>query len=289
MINQTRYSKVLFVKKILIIIILSVFMYSFLSNAQTKDQTSDHLIIENLKIELLEDSNFLSKLSEKSTKNINDNYIRQIIRDYLLNNPEIMIEMQFILQEKFEQRRQKEAEKQTAIIKSLEKEIFQSPHDAILGNPNGKIVLVEFFDYNCKHCKRSYLDLISLMQEYTDLRIVIKDLPILGPDSVATHIISQIFRKKFPEKYLQFHKKLLMSQGRSNEDKAIKIAVLLGANEKELRNAIQDSKLQKLFQENIRIASALNITGTPAYIIGDKVLIGAVEKNILQAAIEDTQ
>ncbi|AQX28064.1 Protein-disulfide isomerase [Bartonella sp. JB63] len=264
-------------------------MYPFLSNAQTKEKTLDHLTIENLKIQLLEDSAFLSRFSDKSTKNINDNYIRQIVRDYLLNNPEIMIEMQLILQEKFEQSHQKEAEKQTAIIKSLEKKIFQSPHDAILGNPDGKIVLVEFFDYNCKHCKHSYSDLISLTQEYSDLRIVIKDLPILGPDSMATHIIAQIFRKQFPDKYFQFHKKLLMSQSRTNEEKAIKMAVFLGANEKELRNAIQDSSLQKLFQENIQIASALGITGAPAYIIGDKVFIGAVKKNVLQTVIEDTQ
>ncbi|AQX18302.1 MULTISPECIES: DsbA family protein [Bartonella] len=289
MIDQAQHLKLPFMKIFLMAFILSVFMYLFLSYAQTKEQTSNHLTIENLKIQLLEDSDFLSKFSEKSTKSISDDYIRQIIRDYLLNNPEIMIEMQFILQEKFEQRRQQEAQKQSEIIKLLEKEIFQSPHDAILGNPNGKIVLVEFFDYNCRYCKRSYSDLISLIQEYPDLRIVIKDLPILGPDSVETHIIAYVFRKLFPEKYFQFHKKLLMSQGRANEAKAIKVAVSLGANEKELRNAIQSSNLQKFFQENLKIASALNILGAPAYIIGDKIFSGAVEKSILQAAIEDAQ
>ncbi|WP_407966055.1 DsbA family protein [Bartonella sp. C271] len=289
MIDRAQYFKLPFMNFFLITIVLSVFTYSFLSYAQTKEQISNHLTIENLKIQLLEDPAFLSKLSEKSTKNINDDYIRQIIRDYLLNNPEIMIEMQLILQEKFEQHRQQEVQKQAEIIKLLEKEIFQSPYDAVLGNPNGKIVLVEFFDYNCRYCKRSYSDLISLTQEYSDLRIVIKDLPILGPDSIETHIIAYVFRKLFPEKYFQFHKKLLMSQGRANEAKAIKIAVSLGANEKELRNAMQNSNLQKFFQENIQIASALNITGTPAYIIGDKIFIGAVEKNILQAAIENAQ
>ncbi|MCL6230041.1 DsbA family protein [Bartonella bilalgolemii] len=289
MIDRAQYFKLPFMKFFLIAIILSVFTYSFLSYAQTKKQMSNHLTIENLKIQLLEDPAFLSKLSEKNTKNINDDYIRQIIRDYLLNNPEIMIEMQLILQEKFEQHRQQEAQKQAKIIKLLEKEIFQSPYDAVLGNPNGKIVLVEFFDYNCRHCKRSYSDLISLTQEYSDLRIVIKDLPILGPDSIETHIIAYVFRKLFPEKYFQFHKQLLMSQGRANEAKAIKIAVSLGANEKELRNAMQNLNLRKFFQENIQIASDLNITGAPAYIIGDKIFIGAVEKNILQAAIENAQ
>ncbi|OPB31613.1 DsbA family protein [Bartonella sp. AR 15-3] len=289
MIDRAQYFELPFMKFFLIAIVLSVFTYSFLSYAQTNEQISNNLTIENLKIQLLEDSAFLSKLREKSTKNINDDHIREIIRGYLLNNPEIMIEMQLILQEKFEQRRQQEAQKQAEIIKLLEKEIFQSPYDAVLGNPNGKIVLVEFFDYNCGHCKRSYSDLISLTREYSDLRIVIKDLPILGSDSIETHIIAYVFRKLFPEKYLQFHKKLLMSQGRTNEAKAIKIAVSLGANEKELRNAMQNSNLQKFFQENIQIASALNINGAPAYIIGDKIFIGAVEKNILQAAIENAQ
>ncbi len=260
-----------------------------LSNATSAPKTADHLNLENLKIQLLEDSNFLSKLKEKVTPHIDSHYIQQIVREYLLTHPEIMIEMQLILQDKLEKQNEYESQIQTSVIHLLEKEIFHSPHDTVLGNPNGKKVLVDFFDYNCQHCKSSYSDIENLIKDYPDLRVIIKDLPILGPDSIAVHSVAYAFRKQFSEKYPQFHKALLMHKGRVNEAKAIKIAISLGADEKKLRNAIKDPDLQNTLKENIQIASKLHITGTPSYIIGNKVLIGAAGQDTLKQAIDNIQ
>lgn len=290
MIHQPQNSKITLVSKILAPVMLSILIFSpSLSNATSDSKTANHLNLEKLKIQLLEDSNFLSKLKEKVTPHIDSHHIQQIVRDYLITHPEIMIEMQLILQDKLEKQNEYESQRQASIIHLLEKEIFHSPYDAVLGNPNGKKVLVDFFDYNCQHCKSSYSDIEDLIKEDPDLRVIIKDLPILGPDSLAVHTVAYAFRKQFPEKYPEFHKALLMHQGRVNEAKAIKIAVSLRADEKKLRNTIKDPTLQKTFKENIRIATQLHITGTPSYIIGNKILIGAASQDVLKQAIDNTQ
>ncbi|WP_455481392.1 DsbA family protein [Bartonella sp. B12(2025)] len=290
MTHKPQHSKATLIAKFLATIMLSILICpSFVSNATSSRKTENYLNAENLKIQLLEDHTFLSKLKEKITPRINDHDIQRIIRDYLLTNPEIMIKMQLILQEKMEKQREQKTQEQASIINLLKKEIFQSPYDAVLGNPNGKKVLVDFFDYNCKYCKMSYSYIENLIKEYPDLRVIIKDLPILGPDSMGAHTVAYAFRQQFPEKYPQFHKALLNNKSRATEAKAIKIAVSLGADEERLRNAIKDPNLQNFFKANIQIASAINITGTPSYIIGDKVLIGASTQDILKESIENLQ
>ncbi|EJF82930.1 DsbA family protein [Bartonella rattimassiliensis] len=282
--------QITFVSKIVAPVMLSILIFlPSLSNATLNQKTINHLNLGKLKIQLLEDSNFLSKLKEKITPHIDSHLIQQIVREYLLTHPEIMIEMQLILQDKLEKQNEYENQRQASAIHLLEKEIFHSPHDAVLGNPNGKKVLVDFFDYNCSFCKSSYSYIENLIKEYPDLRVIIKDLPVLGSDSMAAHAIAHVFRKQFPEKYPQFHKTLLMYQGRANEAKAIKIAVSLGADEKKLRNALKDPNLKNAFKENIQIASTLHITGTPSYIIGNKIFIGAVKQDILKQAIDNVQ
>ncbi|MCZ2328301.1 DsbA family protein [Bartonella sp. F02] len=278
------FNMTLFVK-LSITAILYILICLPLSNIAAQEKTVDHLTKDNLKVQLLEDSTFLSRLSEKIIPQINDNYIRQIITDYLLNNPEILIQMQFSLQEKFNERKKQEIQ----TLKSWEKEIFQSSDDAILGNPNGKVTLVEFFDYNCKYCKTSYPHIMHLIKEHPNLQVIIKDLPILGPDSVEAHLVAYAFRKQFPQKYSQFYKMLLTSSGRANESKAIKIATSLGADETTLRKTIKDPNIMKKFQKNVQIASELNINGTPSFIIDDKIFVGAVGEDILKREIENAQ
>ncbi|WP_455478416.1 DsbA family protein [Bartonella sp. B10] len=278
-----QYSKITFIIKFLAI--LNFLICTPSSNAISKENTQNYLNTEDIKKQLLEDSTFLSQLKEKVVPYTSDHDIQKIVKDYLLENPEIMIQMQLILQEKLE----KKFQKQASIINSLKKEIFQSSHDAVLGNPNGKIMLVDFFDYNCKHCKSSYSHIESLIKKYPDLRVVIKDLPSLGSDSKAVHAVAYAFRKEFPQKYPKFHKELLANQDRINEAQAIKIAISLGADKKKLQDAMKDPDFKNSFRENIRIASALNITGIPSYIIGDKVFIGAVSENTLEEAIKSTQ
>ena len=247
---------------------------------------ADNTTVEAVKKELLNDSDFVKAVGQHLNNEQNDDHIRQVVKDYLIKNPEVMLEVQDALNDKQEK---KIAESQTSTLQSKKDEIFNSPNDAVLGNPKGSVTLVEFFDYNCGYCKKSYPDLENLIKSDPKLRIVIKDFPILGPDSVKAHIVARAVMKIMPEKYAEFHKELLTIPGRSNEEKAIKIAVKLGVDEQKLRSTMQDESLQQAFVDNGQLAYALGINGTPSYILGNNVLVGAVGENILKAKIVELE
>ena len=247
---------------------------------------ADNTTVEAVKKELLNDSDFVKAVGQHLNNEQNDDHIRQVIKDYLIKNPEVMLEVQDALNDKQEK---KIAESQTSTLQSKKDEIFNSPNDAVLGNPKGSVTLVEFFDYNCGYCKKSYPDLENLIKSDPKLRIVIKDFPILGPDSVKAHIVARAVMKIMPEKYAEFHKELLTIPGRSNEEKAIKIAVKLGVDEQKLRSTMQDESLQQAFVDNGQLAYSLGINGTPSYILGNNVLVGAVGENILKAKIVELE
>ena len=247
---------------------------------------ADNTTVEAVKKELLNDSDFVKAVGQHLNNEQNDDHIRQVVKDYLIKNPEVMLEVQDALNDKQEK---KIAESQTSTLQSKKDEIFNSPNDAVLGNPKGSVTLVEFFDYNCGYCKKSYPDLENLIKSDPKLRVVIKDFPILGPDSVKAHIVARAVMKIMPEKYAEFHKELLTIPGRSNEEKAIKIAVKLGVDEQKLRSTMQDESLQQAFVDNGQLAYALGINGTPSYILGNNVLVGAVGENILKAKIVELE
>lgn len=247
---------------------------------------ADNTTVEAVKKELLNDSDFVKAVGQHLNNEQNDDHIRQVVKDYLIKNPEVMLEVQDALNDKQEK---KIAESQTSTLQSKKDEVFNSPNDAVLGNPKGSVTLVEFFDYNCGYCKKSYPDLENLIKSDPKLRVVIKDFPILGPDSVKAHIVARAVMKIMPEKYAEFHKELLTIPGRSNEEKAIKIAVKLGVDEQKLRSTMQDESLQQAFVDNGQLAYALGINGTPSYILGNNVLVGAVGENILKAKIAELE
>ena len=120
--------------------------------------------------------------------------------------------------------------------------IYKSAHDGIVGNPNGKVTIVEFFDYNCGYCKRAIEDMQAMTAADPDLRFVLKEFPILGPDSQKASVVSMAFHNLMPEKYGEFHNQLLGGHGRAGEATAIKIAVSLGADEAKLREAMKDPR-----------------------------------------------
>ena len=243
------------------------------ANSNTTDQ---------IKNELLNDPNFIAALADAVKKQTSDDHIREVVKDYLVKNPEVMLEVQEALNNKIEQ---KNTENRSSTITGMKDEIFNSSDDGILGNPNGKISLVEFFDYNCGYCKKSYPDIQALIKGDTDLRVVLKDFPVLGDDSVKAHIVARAFMKLMPMKFAAFHNQMMTSDGRANEEKAIKIAVKLGVDEKQLRQTMKDPDIQQVFMKNGKLAYLLDINGTPSYILGNEVLVGAVGENILKKKI----
>ena len=132
--------------------------------------------------------------------------VETIVREYLLANPEVLLEVQQALDAK-----QKEEQKvaQKAIIDGAHDKIYRSAHDGIVGNPDGKVTIVEFFDYNCGYCKRAIEDMQAMTAADPDLRFVLKEFPILGPESQKASVVSMAFHHMMPEKYGEFHNQLL--------------------------------------------------------------------------------
>lgn len=212
--------------------------------------------------------------------------IEAIIHDYLVKNPEVMLEVQDALEKK-----QGEAQRvaQEKVIQDSAKQIFDAPYDGVVGNPDGKISIVEFFDYNCHFCKGALSDMQALVKENKDLRFVLKEFPILGEDSAKASVVSMAFKKLMPEKYGNFHQQLLGGKGRADEAKAIRIAVSLGADETALRTEMKDPAIQKDIQRTYDLANKLSISGTPSYVVGDEVVFGALGKKVLDEKLANVR
>ncbi len=211
--------------------------------------------------------------------------IEQIVRNYLLKNPEIMSEVQTALETK----READAKStQTAFLATAGADLFANANDAVIGNPNGDVTVVEFFDYNCGYCRRALSDMDALVKADPNVRFVLKELPILGPDSVKAHIVAQAFRKLMPEKYGDFHRALL-SIGHADEASAIATATSLGANEADIKLAMGSPEIGQLFDQNNQMAQGLNITGTPSYVIKDTVVPGALGYEVLSQNVANVR
>lgn len=212
--------------------------------------------------------------------------IETIVRNYLLDNPEIMLEVQAALENR---QREQQRLAQSEAINGYTDAIFLSPTDGIIGNPEGSVTIVEFFDYNCGYCKRALDDMDAMLAADPDLRFVLKEFPILGPDSQKAHVVSMAFRSLHPDKYADFHRSLLGGSGRADEQKAMDIALELGADEAALREAMGNPEINEAFALTYDLANALSITGTPSYVIGDEVVFGALGEATLTAKVANVR
>ena len=204
------------------------------------------------------------------------------IREYLMANPEIIDEMQQALEVK------KEAESRAmaqAAIADNKDAIFHAADDVVLGNPDGDVTIVEFYDYNCGFCKRALSDMVGLLDKDPNLRFVLKEFPILGPDSLAAHRVAMSFRKLAPEKYRDFHMKLMGGDVRATEAHAIDIAKDLGVDEAALKAGMDDPAIDQSIRQTYELANALGISGTPSFVIGDEAVFGAVGEETLEAKV----
>lgn len=212
--------------------------------------------------------------------------VEQIVREYLLNNPEILLEVQDALEKK--QREEQKLAQQT-VMKDRQEQLFNSPYDGVVGNPDAAITVVEFFDYNCGYCKRAMADMQALVEENDDVRFVLKEFPILSAQSREAHVVSMAVHAIAPEKYADFHQKLLGAETRADGELAMKIATETGIDEAALRKEMENPEIQKVFAETYDLANQLAVTGTPAYVIGDEVVFGALGKDVLAEKIDQAR
>jgi protein-disulfide isomerase len=202
--------------------------------------------------------------------------IEKIIREYLLSHPELLQETMAEL-EKREQ--QASSEKSAAAVREHAEAIYSSPRQVNLGNSKGDVALVEFFDYNCAYCKRAMADMLDLLKNDGKLKVVLKEFPVLGEGSVQAAQVAVAVRmqdKTGGKKYLEFHQKLLGGRGPADKARALAVAKEVGMDMAKLDKDMASDEVKQTLEENFKLAEALGLNGTPSYIAGKDVVIGAV-------------
>jgi protein-disulfide isomerase len=199
--------------------------------------------------------------------------IEKIIRDYLLAHPEVLQEA---IAELEKRQQVAETEKARSAVKNHSDALFNSPRQVTLGNAQGDVTFVEFFDYNCGYCKRALSDMIELMKKDPKLKVVLKEFPVLGPGSLEAAQVAVAVRMQDPKKYLDFHQKLLMGRGQADKARALAVAKEVGLDVARIERDLKGEEVAKTLEESMKLAEALGLNGTPSYVIGNDVVIGAV-------------
>ncbi|MEA1833648.1 DsbA family protein [Methylobacterium durans] len=213
--------------------------------------------------------------------------IEAIIRDYLVKNPDV-------LQEAIAEgeKRQLETQRlaQSAALKESREALLNGPHDVVAGNPNGDVTLVEFFDYNCGYCRKALGDVQALIKGDPKLRVVIKDFPVLGAESLEASQMAVAAKQQIKgEKLFEFHQKLLESKGRVNGAKALQVAKEMGLDTAKLQKDALGPEVKAALTENRGLGDKLGLSGTPAFIVGDEIIPGAVGVDPIRKTITDVR
>jgi protein-disulfide isomerase len=213
--------------------------------------------------------------------------IGEIVKDYLIKNPEVLTEVIAELE-----KRQAEAQQvsQASAVKETQQSLLNASHSYVVGNPSGDITLVEFFDYNCGYCKKALADVQTLMKSDPKLRVVLKDFPVLGPDSVeASRVALAVKNQLQGQKLLDYHVKVMDSRGRVNAERAVAVAREMGVDVARLQKDMEGAEVRNALQENMALGDRLSLTGTPAFVIGETVIPGAVGIDPLKQVIANVR
>ena len=214
--------------------------------------------------------------------------IEVIVRNYLLKHPEVLEEA---MAELGKRQSAAEAEKHAAGVTKNAETIFNSPRGVTVGNKDGDVTMVEFFDYNCGYCKRAMTDMFTLLKDDPKLKVVLKEFPVLGPGSVEAAQVAIAVQMQDPtgKKYLQFHQKLLGGRGQANKASALAVAKEVGMNMAQIEKDMAGPEVKATLQESFKLAEALGMNGTPSYVIGDSVVVGAVGLDALREKVNTSR
>jgi protein-disulfide isomerase len=214
--------------------------------------------------------------------------IEKIVKEYLLAKPEVlrgaMIELE---------RRQAAAEatKRASAVKANEKLIYNSPRGVVIGNAQGDVSIVEFFDYNCGYCKRALDDMITMTKADPKLKFILKEFPVLGEGSLEAAKVAVAVRMqdKGGTKYADFHRRLLGARGEANRERALAAAKEAGLDMAQIERDLKSEEIDATLHESLALADALGISGTPSYVIGGRVVPGAVGANQLTKHVQSVR
>ena len=200
-----------------------------------------------------------------------DAAVREIIHDYLLSNPEVLVEALRVYERR--QKDQVAARQREAILANLEG-LADDPLAPVLGNPEGDVLVVEFFDYRCPYCRKVTADLMDAVEKDGGIRLVFKEFPILGPDSLVAARAALAAAEQ--DRYRDFHLALMTTPGKLDEASILALASDLGLDVGRLRKDMSSERVERQIRDNHRLGQALQINGTPAFVVGKEIVPGAV-------------
>jgi len=210
--------------------------------------------------------------------------IERIIKDYIVSHPEVLQEA---IAELDKRQAAADLEKAKTAVADNAETLFNSNRHVVLGNPKGDVTLVEFFDYNCGFCKRALPDMLELLKDDPRLKIILKEFPVLGPGSVEAAKVAVAVRMqdKTGKKYLDFHQKLLGGRGQADKAHALAVAKEVGMDMKRIDADMASEEVKVSLDESLKLAETLGLNGTPSYIIGTDVVVGAVGLDALRTKV----
>ena len=228
-----------------------------------------------------------SEISLISEEQLELNELNLFIKEYILENPEIIIEAIEIYQKR---QNSKTIDKEKKLIKSLRTEILDDKNSYQYGDINSNTTIVEFIDYNCGYCKRNHNIIMKFLKKNNDVRYIVKELPILGEKSIlASKFAILIYLKDGPEVYQKFYNFLMTHKKQLNFQILKSYASKAGSKIKDFDNQINIQKVNSVIAANLLLAEKLSINGTPTFIIGNSIIRGFISLEELQEIIDNVR
>jgi len=206
--------------------------------------------------------------------------IEDVVREYLLENPEIILEAIQVLEQR---ERMAQENQRSGAIAALVPTLTASPLTPVIGEADGDVTLIEFFDYQCGYCKRFYPALQEIMEEDDSLRVILVEFPILGPASLTASRAALAAQQQ--NGYMDFHDALMAFEGRLSEEGIFETARAVGLDEDQLRADMEDPRIMEYLSFTRDVASSLDVTGTPSMVVGDQFVGGFIPAEDLRALI----
>jgi len=218
------------------------------------------------------------------SQDVSDDRIKALIAETLRDNPELILEA---LQALEARQAEAEAAAAAAVLTNERALLERDPNAPVLGNPDGDVTVVEFFDYNCPYCKRAMPEIDALLAQDGQIRLVLREWPILSEGSALAARAALAARKQ--GKYPEMHDALMTMRGKLEADTVMRIAGEVGLDLEKLKADMQSPEVEEHIATSMRLADALGFSGTPAFIVGDQLIPGFVEKAQLAEAVASTR
>ena len=213
--------------------------------------------------------------------------VERIVKEYLLREPEILFEA---LQELQRRRDAAEAQRQRAVLVERRGELHGLPEDPVLGDPAGDVTLVAFMDYRCGYCRRAFQTVEELVEGDGNIRFVLKEFPILGPQSeLASRFAIAVHQIHGDDAYKDVHDALMTFQGDITPEALGRLAEALALDPEPVLARMDAPEVTAIIAQNRALANRLGITGTPTFVLGGRMVRGFVPLEAMEALVEQAR